>query len=264
MRRPGSPAAALATLITVLLLGMPGAAAASTQSEAPPPACDLPTSTVVAGTPLELSGKVTLSDEGVGLAARSASGAFREGTVALIDDTWRGVIVFGAADAGAWSLEIVVDAKSCVSPLTVILPEGVVVPPTNEARGPEPGDERPQGIDASTIREAFTLGGALAVVASWLFLLIVGLANAAGARPLARRGFGPLARVTTFIGVLGAFVGVGVVVYFGFAMSHFGTGIPPEQVAVLDLMLLGMVVAGSVVGIISAQRLRLEGRSRAD
>lgn len=264
MRRPGCPAGFLATVVTALLFGMPGVAEASTRSEAPLPTCDLPTSTVVAGTPLELSGKVTRSDEVVGLAARSASGAFREGTVALVDDTWRGVIVFGAGDGGAWNLEIIVDAKSCVSPITVTLPSGVVAPPTREAPTTEPGDERPPGIDASRIREAVSLGGALAVVASWVFLLVVVLANALGARPLARRGFGPLARVTTFIGVLGAFVGVGIFVYFGYAMAHFDSGIPPEQVMVLDLMLLGMMVAGSVVGVIAAQRVRPEGRRSAD
>ena len=118
-----------AATVAVLALGIPSAAMASTQTEPAPAACHLPTSAALAGTPFELSGTTTTAEQ-VGLLARKDTGETREASVATLNGTWRAVIVFGAEDAGQWTVDLVVDGADCVSPLTVTLPAGMVAPPT--------------------------------------------------------------------------------------------------------------------------------------
>lgn len=245
------------SLTVLLALGLlaPSAVLASTFSEPPLPACNLDRSSAVAGQPFELAGVTSDPDELVGILARKDTGESREGSVAVVAGRWQGVIVFGAADAGSWTIDVTVDGQDCVSPLTVTLPAGVVAPPT---RTPDPvADEEPlpSGIDGGTIRGVAALGAAIAVVASWLLLASVALARLAGQRPLRRRPLRRIVQAATFVAVLGAFVFAELFVYFGVSMSHFDTGMSTGEAAILDIGLLVALVAGSVIGTIAARRV---------
>ncbi len=243
-----------AATAAVLSLGVPPTAMASTQTEPPTAACHLPTSAAVAGTPFELSGTTT-SAERVGLLARKDTGETREASVATLNGTWRAVIVFGAEDAGQWTVDLVVDGADCVSPLTVTLPAGMVAPPTRAPIDETAIEPPPTGVDGSTILTAAAAAGAAAVVGSWLFLSIIAAAQLVGARPLQRRRLRAIVQSATFVAVLGGFATVGLVFYVGFQMSHFDTGLPSGEAALLDISMWGVVVAGSAIGVIAARRV---------
>jgi hypothetical protein len=236
------------------LLVLPASARASTKPDPSAPGCDLGTSTLMAGTALELSGTSSGSGELVGIMASREGGGYREGNVVEANGTWRAVIQFGAADAGVWAIDLTVDGRDCVSPLTVVLPAGMVAPATLA-----PADETlvapGSAVDIGTIVAAAAVTGSLIVVGSWLFLVVLFIAAIAGTRPLARRGIRALARVATFIAVLGATLTIGLFFYFGVSMAHFDTGILPEQMAILDLGLAVSVIGGAVLGAIAARRI---------
>jgi hypothetical protein len=252
----------LATRLTLGLVGvaaaailcLPASAAASTQPEASLPPCDIGVSTVVAGTPLELSGTMSIPAEGVAISARSETGEFREGTVATVGDQWHGVIIFGAADSGTWTVEIGVDGARCASRLTVTLPAGVI-PPTRAPVAQTTVEPVASGIDGDTIRSVAAVGVAAVVVASWILLPLLALSSVLGARPLARRSLLVLARGATFAAVLGGFVTAGLTVYIGIGFSHMSSGIPSDQKAILDMGLWGVVIVGVVAATLAARRV---------
>jgi hypothetical protein len=179
--------------------------------------------------------------------------------VAVVAGRWRGVIAFGAGDAGSWTIDVTVDGKDCVSPLTVTLPAGVVAPPTRTPAAVADDVSLPNGIDGGTVRGIAALAAAISVVASWVLLLTVALARVAGRRPLRRRRLRRIVQAATFVSVLGAFVFAELFVYFGVSMSHFDTGMSTGETAILDIGLWVAVLAGSVIGTIAARRL--PGRS---
>lgn len=117
-------------VLAVLALPESVLAATGPDLSSPLPQCTLETSTIAAGTPLELSGKVTPPDAFVGVSAYRDKN-IREASVASLNDgTWRAVLLFGAADAGVWTVGIHLGDTECASPLSVTLPAGVVAPPT--------------------------------------------------------------------------------------------------------------------------------------
>jgi hypothetical protein len=234
------------------VIGLPASVLASTSDEPAAPSCDLPTTSVVAGTPLELSGPTTTSER-AGVLARKDTGESREGTASTVSGTWRAVILFSTEDAGHWTIDLSVDGTNCVSPLMVTLPAGVTPAPARLAVDQSDPVETPV-VDASTITSSVETAAALLVVLSWIALVIVAIAGLAGATWPGR--LHRLIQAAIFIGVLGAFVGAGLVVYFEVSMSHFDTGIPDEQKALLDVAMWVLVAAGSAVGAIAARRVR--------
>jgi hypothetical protein len=241
-------------LATIVLLGTPVTVFASTDPEPTSPPCDVGTANAVAGTPFEVSGTRKHRDEPVGIIARNAYGDMREGSVALLDDTWRGVLLFGNADGGDWTIDISVDGVNCVSQLTVTLPAGVVAP----SRPPRDEPDLVQttaGIDAATVRTAIVGGAAALVVASWVFLALLGVARLLGGQPFAHRNLRRVASAATFVAVLGAFMGIGLFAYLAYSIGRFDTGIPPEQKVLLDVGLWVVGIVGACVGVLAARRL---------
>jgi len=258
-RRPGRGLArshrahlSFACLAALAALALPAVALASTFTQPPAVQCELPSTAVVAGTPFEVTGTTTTSER-VGLLARKDTGETREASVATLNGTWRAVILFGAEDAGQWTVDLVVDGADCVSPLTVALPAGIVAPPARTPIDEAVAEPPPSGVDRSTVLTAAAVAGGAAVVGSWLVLAVVAAARIAGARPLERRGLRPIVQAATFVGVLGGFFTVGLVVYVG---SHFNDSLRSDEAAVLDLGMWGVVIAGSAVGAIAARRVR--------
>jgi hypothetical protein len=247
----------LGVLTAIALLGLPGLAAMAAASTSPGPSlppCAVGASTLEAGTPLALSGTRS-TDEPVGVMVRRADGEFREPAVVTINQTWRAVLLFGVADGGPWTVEVVVDGVSCTSPLTVTLPAGVVAPPILPLASESPQDPSATGIDSSALWTAAVIAAVVVVVGSWLLLVLLALARGFGARPLARRPVRGIARVAIFVSVLGAGIAIWAVVYFMDGMLHFDPGIPSDQRAVLDGALWVVVVFGSVLGMLGARRL---------
>jgi hypothetical protein len=252
--RPLVPAliAGLAWSATML---WPTPAAASTHSDPPAAACDLPSSTIVAGQSIELSGVTLDPDEMVGMLARKDTGESREGSVAVVNGRWRGVVLFGTADAGSWTIDVTVDGRDCVSPLTVTLPAGAVAPPTRPSVAATVEQPSLDGVDGGSIRSAAAIGAAGTVLASWILLLIVAVGLRAGWRPFARPRVRRVVQLGTFVAILGAFASGELVVYVMAAMSHFDTGLPSGQAAILDVGLWVAVVTGCLVGVWAARRL---------
>jgi hypothetical protein len=201
-----------------------------------------------------VSGTRKHQDEPVGITARSAYGDIREGSVALLDDKWRGVLLFGNADGGDWTIDINIDGANCVSQLTVTLPEGVVAPSRPPAEEPVLV-ETTAGIDAATVRTAMAGGAAALVVACWVLLVLLGIARLLGGQPLAHRNLRRVASAATFVAVLGAFMGIGLFAYLAYSIGHFDTGIPPEEKVLLDVGLWVVGVVGAGVGVLAARRL---------
>ena len=243
-------------LVGALAVLMPPApTSASTNAEPSPPPCALDASTLEAGTPLALSGTRSTGDP-VGVMLRRADGESREPVVVTLDQTWRAVLLFGAADGGSWTVEVSVDGASCVSPLTVTLPAGVVAPPSaTPAAEPQP-DTTARAFDAASFGPAALSAAAAAVVASWVFLALLALVRASGRTAMARRPVRVVARVAIFVAILGAGVAAWAAVYLGVSLGHFDSGIPPEQRTVLDAAFWGVVVLGSVLGTMAALRVR--------
>lgn len=241
--------AAMATM-----LAMPAGVHASTSPDPSPPSCVLETSTVDAGTQFEAAGRLPQPDSSVTVLATRDKNDVREASIFRSSDTWRGTIPFGAADGGSWLIEISVDGSDCVSPLQVVLPAGVVAPPT---QAPDDSIEQPMtGIDAGAIVGMAATVAAVLVVASWLFLIVLAILGfAKGARLREHTRLRALARVAAFLAILGGFLAVGIFIYFGIAMSHFDSGIPPDQKALLDIGMWGLAVTGSVAGVVIARRL---------
>ena len=247
------PIAATAALLWVVAL--PGAAAASTEPEASPPPCDLPTSTVVAGTPLVLTGPAT-SSTAVGVMARSELGSFREGAVIVSDGRWRAVVVFGAEDRGSWTIDVAVDGVNCLSPLTVTLPPGVVAPPrpTDDL---EAVDAAPRVVNGSDVLAAAALTFAAVVLGSYVVLATVSVAAVLGARPMRVRAVRVATRVGTFFAVLGTLVGVASFVALVYSIAHFDSGLSSVESAVLTIVMWLVVVAGSGLGVVAARRVAI-------
>jgi hypothetical protein len=238
------------------VLALPAPTAASTNPEPSPPPCALDASTLEAGTPLALAGTRSTEDP-VGVMIRRADGEFREPAVVTINQTWRAVLLFGAADGGRWTVEVSVDGASCVSPLTVTQPTGVVAPPTpTPGAAPRP-DTSAGAIDSASLRGAAVLTAAAVVVASWVFLVLLALVRASGRRAMARRPVRVAARAATFVAILGAGVAAWAIAYLMDSLLHFDTGVPPDQRAVLDGASWAVVVFGSVLGTLAALRVRV-------
>lgn len=250
--------AAVATMIA-----LPATALASTGPETSAPSCAFEISTATAGTPVELSGPISTADASVAISVERADKRIHEVTVATINGRWRSVLLFGAADAGLWTIRASIDGAECQSPITVTLPAGVVAPPTQP---PEEGaslDEPAPGFDGADLRGLAVEAAAVLVVASWMFLALAGLARILGARPLARRWLRLIAPPATFLAVWGGFMTVALFADFLVSMSHFDTGTPPGDQALLDIGIWGMAVAGAILGTLAALRVRDKAKQKA-
>ncbi|MEO8570682.1 MAG: hypothetical protein ABI553_03190 [Chloroflexota bacterium] len=243
-------------------LALPGSVLGATGPDlsSPPPPCALGASTIAAGTPLDLSGKVAPPDAFVGVSAHHDKD-IREASVASLNDgSWRAVLLFGAADAGVWTVDIHIGETACASPLLVTLPAGMVAPPTQPPVGADEAGPPVDGQQAATIRDIGVKATVALVVGSWILLLCLALASRA--RPLAHRGIRLAARAAAFIGILGAFVTVGLFAYFVDSVSHFDTGIPDADAAILTIGIVGLAVIGSILGTLAA--LRIKGPTTAN
>jgi hypothetical protein len=241
----------------VLLLGLPAAVSAGTDTEQTLPPCDLGTATVQAGTPLQLSGKSTTNDA-VGVMARRTDGQSREGTVlTTTSGSWRAILLFDASDGGSWTVEIGVDGALCSSALAVTLPAGVVAPPV-QAPDTTP---RSSGIDASAIKDAAVEVVTGLILLSWAFLLLIGIGRLFGVRLVLGRVMRGILRGAVFTAVLGACLFAWAVAYFMDGMAHFDSGIPAEQQVVLNVIGVGALVVGSLLGTLAALRVRGAGRA---
>ncbi len=248
--------AALATL------ALPGSVLGATGPDlsSPMPQCSIGASTIAAGTPLDLSGKVTPPDAFVGVSAYRDKN-IREASVASLNDgTWRAVLLFGAADAGVWTVDIHLGDTECASPLSVTLPAGVVAPPTEPPAAADEAGPPVDGQGAATIRDIGVKATVALVVGSWILLLCLALASRA--RPLTHRSIRLAARTAAFIGILGAFVTVGLFAYFLDSMRHFDTGVPDGDAAILNFGIVGLAVIGSILGTFAA--LRIKGPTTAN
>ncbi len=236
-----------------LSLAAPVSTVASTYPEPSLPGCDFPASTVRAGEALELSGSRTTT-EPVGLTVvRVDNRDKRAIDAATVGSTWHAVLVFGAADRGAWTIDLVVDGAECASPLTVTLPDGVL---PVETAAPIPGpDESESVMDNGTIWTALWLGVAGTVLASWLFMLT--FMASARARKSAGRTIRWVARGSAFISVIGACYFVALAAWFYVGIVHFDTGIPPDQEALLNGGLWLAGILGSILGTLAATRIRV-------
>jgi hypothetical protein len=241
-------------VLAVALFALPASALASTKPDPSAPDCHLGTATVVAGTPLELSGTTNGSGELVGIMASREGGGYREGNVFMADGRWRAVLEFGVRDAGLWAIDLTVDGRDCVSQVTVVLAAGMVAPPPVASADEDLGGPD-RGISEGTILAAAAGTAALVVLASWLFLAALAVASIAGSRPLAHRRLRTVARPAAFVAALGGSLTVGLIVYVGQSMSHFDMGIPPEEVVVLNLGLVGAALVGAVLGVKAARRV---------
>lgn len=217
--------------------------------------CSLGVSAAVAGTPLLMSGTIAAPRIPIAVSIQHDNGEIRQASVATLNDgTWRAVILFGAADAGAWTITVNVSGAECESPLTVTLPAGMEAAPT-EPRIPDKYlNEPPDGLHGRTIFETAAKAAIVLVVASWIFLAI--LALAARVRPLAHRRVRMVARPAVFLAVLGGFVavGLGVSVFVGIVIYEFQD--PGEVVlALLQTGIAGLAIVGSVVGTLAALRI---------
>lgn len=237
-----------------VLLGLPATVMAGTGPESPLPSCALGTSTLVAGTPLELTGTIS-TNEAVGVMARRVDGASREGTVSVVNGSWHAVLLFGAADSGSWTVEISADGANCTSALTVTLPPGVVAPPTLSPIPDQAQDAAVGGIDVPTLQAVAARTAVVLVLGSWIFLGLIQIVREFGRRPLGHPWVRRITRVATFLAILGAALGMWVVVYFLDAMRHFDSGIPTGEQVLLDAGFWGAVIVGSVLGTLVAVRV---------
>lgn len=251
----------VASGVAAVLLAMPTSTMASTGPTVPPPSvppCALGASTIVAGTPLAVSGIRTTTDAVGMMAARVDNRDKREIGVATVGSTWRAVLLFGAADGGSWVIELGVDGATCQSSLEVTLPEGVIAPPT-QAPVAEPGPSTGELV-GETVRTAASLTVVGAVLASWIFMAVYLLSLRSRART--HRGVRVVARIAAFISVIGACYFVAFAIYFFVSISHFDSGIPPDQKALLDGGLWLAGILGSMLGTLAATRIR--GRASTD
>jgi hypothetical protein len=249
---------ALATLIAG-----PASVLASTSPETPPPPCAFELSTAVAGTPVEISGPISPPDASVEISVERADKRSNQVTVATINGVWRGVLLFGAADAGLWTIHVSIGgADECQSPITVTLPAGVVAPPTQPPVTPATDDVQPTpGFDGTDLRGLAIEAVVVLVVASWIFLALAGLARIVGARPLVRRWLRVIAVPATFLGVWGGLMAIVLIVDIAVSMSHFDTGTPAGDQALIDAGIWVVAVGGAILGTLAALRVRRETTS---
>lgn len=239
------------------VISRPATALAGTSPEPAPPPCAFTTSTATAGTPVELSGPISAADASVAISVERADKRIHEVTVATINGMWRSVLLFGAADAGLWTIHVSIDGSDeCQSPITVTLPAGVVAPPTQPPVNLEPADQPTRGIDGTDLRTAAGIAVAVLVVVSWIFLALAGLTRNLGVRPLARRWVRVIAPPVTFLAVWGGLMAVAFLADVVVSFSHFDSGTPPGDQALLDMGIWGMAVGGSILGTLAALRVR--------
>jgi hypothetical protein len=100
------------------------------------------------------------------------------------------------------------------------------------------------------------VAGVTLVGASWILLLLVALARAIGARPMARRSSRWIIRGAAFLGVLGGCLAAWLVVDVAVGMSHFDSGIPPDQEVLLIAGFWVALIGGWVLGTLAARRVR--------
>lgn len=244
---------ALATLIA-----RPASVLASTNPETPPPPCAFGLSTAIAGTPVEISGPVPAADASVEISVEGTDKRVHPVTVATINGVWRSLLLFGAADAGPWSIHVSIDgADECQSLITVTLPAGVVAPPTPPPVAPAADEVQPtRGFDGTDLRGLAVEGVAVLVLASWIFIAVVGTARILGARPLARRWLRTIALPATFLAVWGGLMAVALVVDLVVSLSHFDTGTPAGDQALIDAGIWVVAIGGAVLGTLAALRVR--------
>lgn len=265
--RRGLPGLALVLSGVVLttLIARPAPTLASTNPESPPPPCAFGTSTAVAGTSVEISGPISAADASVEIAVEGSDKRIHQATVATIDGRWRSVLLFGAGDAGLWTVHVTINgADACQSPITVTLPAGVVAPPTEPPVAPAANEvEPPRGFDGADLRGLAVEAVVVLVVGSWIFLALVGVATILGARPLVRPWLRRIVLPATFLAVWGGLMVVVLFVDLAVSMGHFDTGTPPGDQALIDAAIWVAAVGGAILGTLAALRVREKTRSTA-
>jgi len=245
-----------ALLVTAVILGLALLSASPVNGATGPdpaaPPCALGAGVVLAGTPLQLSGTTT-SAEPVGVMAKAADGRFLEGTVRQGGGTWSALLTFGAGDAGSWNVEEVVDGTSCVSAISVALPPGVTAPPATVVSNPASAID--QGLDTEAVGSMLVMAIAILVIGSWLFLVLVAVAHLIGRAPLRGRSTRRLAQGSAVVAVVGAAMFVWFVADVVIGFSHFDSGIPPGEQALLDGGFWLALIGGAVLGLLAARRL---------
>ena len=238
-----------------VLMTPPAGVLAATHPDPSAIPCALGVYQAVAGTPLQISGTIAAPKIPIAVSIQHDNGEIRHASVATLNDgTWRAVMLFGAADAGAWTISVNIDGAECESPLAVTLPAGMEAAPTEPPIPDKYLNEPPDGLHGRTIFETAAKAAIVLVVASWTFLAI--LALAARVRPLAHRRVRMVARPAVFLAVLGGFVavGLGVSVFVGIVLYEFQD--PGEVVvALLQTGIAGLAIVGSVVGTLAALRI---------
>jgi hypothetical protein len=94
------------------------------------------------------------------------------------------------------------------------------------------------------------------VVASWIVVVLTGLAGLLGARPLARRSLRTIAVPATFVAIWGALMAVALIVDIGVSMGHFDTGTPADEQALINARLVVVALGGAILGAIAALAVR--------
>jgi hypothetical protein len=265
-RRHSPPISAIVGVLLAAWMLHPTSAFAGTSSESPPPPCAFTIPTAVAGTLIEISGPLA-TGASVDVTAEGPDKRVREAAVTTTDRAWHGVLVFDLPEAGSWMARLSIDGGTvCATRFGVLLPAGVVQPPADAAGVVQPpadaaGVVQPPAGAAPGFALADLAGlaaevAAMVVLASWIFLAVVGVAKLVGARPLSRRWPRALAIPATFVAIVGAFLAVALIVDIGVSFGHFDTGTPPDQQALLDVGIWAMAAAGSLLGGLAALWVR--------
>jgi hypothetical protein len=248
----------IAGIALAVVVARPTPTVASTNTDAPPNGCAFAIPLLVAGTPAMISGPVPTVGASVDVEVYDSDKRIHEVQVTTTSQTWQTVLLFNSGEAGSWTIRARIDGgPPCESVVTVALPAGVVAPSTPAGGGAQqPQVETAAGPTASDLWGFAAAAFGILVAASWIFLLVVGIATLIGARPLARRGWRSVAGVAAFLGILGGFLVVALLADLMVSFSHFDTGTPPDQQTLLDRGIWAMAAIGSVLGAVAWLRIR--------
>lgn len=135
----------------------------------------------------------------------------------------------------------------------------VTCEPSSTAPPVEPSADDIQpagGFDGGVLLGIAAVLLAILVVASWIVVVLTGLASLLGARPLARRWLRGIAVPATFLAIWGVLMAVAFIVDIGVSMRHFDTGTPADEQALINAGLVVVAVGGAILGAIATMGVR--------